>query len=609
MHKYIRLFGISAILLMLFSTICGCNMNNNDADTTCIRIISTSDLHGKMLAYNYLLNQPDASGSLAQVSSAIAEYRNENTILVDVGDTIQDNFADIFNEEGIHPMVQGINAIGYDICTTGNHEYNFGMDVVKKYINTCDCEFLLGNVYNSDDKLLASPYTIIERDGIRIAFIGMTSPNITNWDKDNLEGYTVTDPADETNKIIDSIEEEVNRGTLQPVDAYVGVFHLMDEDEYNTAHSGYVSVAAACPRLNLILGSHGHVLVNDTLDNGIAVTENLDSGKTIQIADITFEKDTKQNTNHITDISTKYIETKDYPEDDKLVALLSPYDLQAKEYANSTIATLHGGPLVQDSEINGINSMLLEDTPMQSLIQHVMLDYAEADVAISSPCTNDDNVSEGDISVADACRMYKYSNYLYTVKMSGAQLKKCLEYSASFYKQYEDGDLIIAFEDTPVYMYDTATGVNYDIDISEPVGNRIKSLSYPDGRMLNDTDELIVAINDYRYNTAISTPGVIYAEDEIPALIERDIRSDVGNIRAMIIDYLKNSMNGTIENECDNNWRIIGTNWDPELHKQAVALINDGTLKLTEGEKYNPCVKKITINDLPDNTNMNTKDN
>lgn len=68
--------------------------------------------------------------------SAIVEYRNENTILVDVGDTIQDNFADIFNEEGIHPMVQGINAIGYDICTTGNHEYNFGMDVVKKY-NPC----------------------------------------------------------------------------------------------------------------------------------------------------------------------------------------------------------------------------------------------------------------------------------------------------------------------------------------------------------------------------------------------------------------------------------------------------------------------------------------
>lgn len=598
MQKNIRRFVISAILMMMFSSICGCNLNKNRADSTCIRIISTSDLHGKMLAYDYLLNEADASGSLAQVSSAVAEYRNENTILIDVGDTIQDNFADIFNDVDIHPMVQGMNTIGYDICTTGNHEYNFGMDITKKYINTCDCTFLLGNVFDSDNKLLADAYTIIEKDGIHIAFIGMTSPNIANWDKNNLQGYTITDPAEETNKIIDSIEEKINNGTLEPVDAYVGVFHMMGEDEYNTEHSGYISVAKAVPRLNLILGSHGHVLVNETLDNGIVVTENLDFGKTIQIADITFEKEKNQNTNRIADISTKYIETKDYPEDKRIVELLSSYDLQAKEYANSTIATLHGGPLVQDSEIHGINAMLLEDTPMQSLIQHIMLDYADADVAISSPCTNEDNVSEGDISVGDVCRMYKFSNSLYSVKMNKAQLKKYLEWSASFYKQYEPGDLIIAFEDTPVYMLDTASGVNYDIDISEPVGNRIKNLSYPDGRMVSDTDEFVVAVNNYKYNTAISTPGVIYAEDEIPEIIERDICSNVGDIRALIIEYLKNSMNGTIENECDNNWKIIGTNWDPELHKQAVTLINDGTLKLTEGEKYNPCIEKITVNDL-----------
>lgn len=613
------IFGSFILIIGLCSiSLCGCgempgddiiveNVNTEDVneenvnveDTKNVRIISTSDLHGRMLAYDYALNEADASGSLAKAASVINEYRDENTILVDVGDTIQDNFADIFNAEPIHPMVMGMNAIGYDICTVGNHEFNYGMDVTKKYINTMECKCLLGNVYDLNGELLTEGYAIVEKNGIRIAFIGMVTPNISNWDKANLMGYAVTDPAIETNKIIDSIESEVSQGKLQPVDAYVGVFHMMEEDEYGTSHSGFASMARECPRLNLILGSHGHEIVNGTLANNICITENLSAGKSVQIADITFDYDSDNKRYSIKDIVTTCVETKEYTDDQSIVDLLSPYDSMAKEHAKTKIGVLEGGPLVQEGETKQISALLTEDTPLQTFIQNVMKYYANADIAISAPCSNEDNALPGDMTVADVCNIYKYANTLYSVKMSGAQLKKYLEWSASFYQQYEEGDLTVAFEDTPVYMLDTASDVNYDIDVSKPVGERIVNLTYPDGRKLDEDDELVVAINDYRYNTAVSIPGVIYDENDMPELLEADIRSDIGDIRFLLIDYVQNIMNGTITNECDNNWKLIGNNWDEDLHNRAVLLVNDGTIQLTQGAKYNPCVKKIRVEDLP----------
>ena len=561
--------------------------NNADKDEQLhVRIVSTSDIHGKMLAYDYALDQPDASGSIAQISSALKEYRDDDTILVDLGDNIQDNLADIFLDEEVHPMQQAINAIGYDICTIGNHEFNFGMDNAIKYMNNFTGDFLVGNIYDENGESLANGYKTIEKNGVKIAFIGMITPNITKWDKNNLQNYTVTDPAEETNKIIDEIENQV--------DIIVGVYHMMESDEYDVEHSGFTSMASACPRLNLILAAHGHSLVNKTLTNNIPVTENLNSGKTIQVVDINVS-----STDHsIKQINTTSVETKDYPEDPDLVKLLSPYDSRAKEYARTKIGLLKDGPLTPTGEISGISSYLIQDTPLQSLLQEVLMYYATADVAFTAPCSNEDNAQPGDLTIASICNMYKYSNTLYSIKMNGSQLKKYLEWSASFYKQYHDGDLTIAFEDTPVYMYDSASGINYDIDISKPVGERIVNLSYPNGKIITDEDNFTVAVTNYRYNSALSIPGIIFDEGEIPELIATDIRSDIGDTRFMIIDYIKNVKGGEISPECDNNWKIIGNDWDEDLHKKAVEQINNGTLKLTEGAKGNPNIATITVDDL-----------
>lgn len=170
------------------------------AETMDLQILATSDLHGKFMPWDYALNEESLSGSMAQLASAVKEHRDENTILVDAGDTIQDNSADIFLEDEIHPMVLGMNELDYDVWVTGNHEYNYGMDVLKKVMGQQEAKVLAGNVYDPDGAPLADGYTILEKNGVRVGIIGMVTPNITRWDAMNLEGWTVTDPVEETKK-------------------------------------------------------------------------------------------------------------------------------------------------------------------------------------------------------------------------------------------------------------------------------------------------------------------------------------------------------------------------------------------------------------------------
>ena len=175
-----------------------------------LQILATSDTHGKFDPWDYAANKEDASGSVAQQATAIREARTKTTLVVDAGDTIQANSAELFLNDEIHPMIAAQNAIGYDVYVTGNHEYNYGMATLEKVLSQQKAKVLTGNVYSPEGKPLADGYTIIHKGGVKIGVIGMVTPNITRWDSKNLEGWTVTNPVDESRKIIDQIKGQVD---------------------------------------------------------------------------------------------------------------------------------------------------------------------------------------------------------------------------------------------------------------------------------------------------------------------------------------------------------------------------------------------------------------
>lgn len=557
-----------------------------------IQILATSDMHGKFAPYDYALNEENTSGSIAQAAAAVKEFRNANTLVIDVGDLIQDNSADLFLEDEIHPMVLRMNLTGYDIFVTGNHEYNYGMDVLKRVLAQQKAEVLTGNVYDPAGEPLAKPYTIIEKNGVRIGIIGMVTPNITRWDSVNLKDWKVTDPVEETKKAIAELAGKT--------DLLIGAMHMGEKNEYGVENSGVTDMANACPELDVILAAHEHKLVEGTYVNDVLIVENKNSAQTMAQINITLTKKADGGY-EVTDRRSESIDISKYEADPEVLAELAPYDQRARAEANTVIGRLTGGSLAPADEIAGIPQAILEDTAMLDLINEVQMYYTGADVSAAALFNADSNLHEGDIKKSDVSLIYKFTNTLYKLEMTGAQLKKYMEWSAGFFNTYQEGDLTLSFdENIRMYNYDTFAGVNYEINVAKEPGGRIENLTKKDGTPVADDDVFIVAVNNYRAGTQLLNYGPVFAAGEdLPVLLEIDVKGNIGGVRELIGDYIANVKNGIITPECDNNWKIVGNDWAEEAHQNVVELVKEGKLTIPASEdKRTPNVRSITIEDI-----------
>ena len=231
--------------IMLFSLFSPITVKAAEDEIVNIQLIATSDFHGRFYPYDYAQNKEDKSGSLAQIATAVKEYRakNPNTIVVDAGDTIQENSAQIFFKsnpeyklEG-NPMIKAFNEIGYDSVTLGNHEFNGGIDKLKEAYGTANAKVLSANVYEKDGKTrMYGNYTIVEKGGVKVAILGITTPNITRWDEENLKGYKVTNPIDEAKAAIKEIKDG------NKADVIIATVHMSESDEYDVHGSGVVNL-------------------------------------------------------------------------------------------------------------------------------------------------------------------------------------------------------------------------------------------------------------------------------------------------------------------------------------------------------------------------------
>ncbi|MCR5825790.1 MAG: 5'-nucleotidase C-terminal domain-containing protein, partial [Oscillospiraceae bacterium] len=459
------------------------------SEVTDIQILATSDLHGKFYPWSYATNSAATSGSLTQLATAIKALRRDDTLLIDAGDLIQDNSAQIFLDEPIHPMMEGLNYMDYDLFVTGNHEYNFGMDTLRKVLATFDGKVLTGNVIDENGKPIADGYTIVERNGVKIGLIGMVTPNITRWDAANLAECKVTDPVVESRKIIEEIQDKV--------DLLVGVMHMGIENEYGVENSGVYDMANACPEFDLIISAHEHALIEGREINNVLVVQNKNMAQTMNEIHLYLGKTADGWT--LLNRTSKAHQIKDYESDATLYAQLADSHEKAVADANVIIGKLVGGNLAPDNEIAEIPAAQVMDTAMIDLIQDVQMYYTGAKVSAAALFTMDAQLKEGDIHKSDSSLIYKYDNTLYKMQMTGAQLKKFMEWSASYFNQYKDGDLTISFSpDVRAYNYDMFAGVNYEIDISKPAGERIVNLTWPDGTPVKDDDSFVIAVNNYR---------------------------------------------------------------------------------------------------------------
>ena len=587
-HKKLPVFlcAIALCMLCLMAGGFGAAFASGE-DTLQIKIISTSDVHGKLLPYDYEQNIPSAAGSLSQISSAVRKITDENTVLIDVGDTVQGNMAELFIHDAVHPMVRAQNLMKYDVWVPGNHEFDYGMDVLENVIRQHECHVLCANVHYRNGTCLGQPYVILERSGVKIGIIGLVTPNITRWDRTHLDEaqLTVEDPVLEAARYAKELRDQV--------DILIAACHMGFNNEYGTEDSGTAELADKVPELDLILAAHGHKPKYDRKDD-VLMTQNKDAGQTMNLVVLTLEKEADRGY-RLAESTSEIIETGEYPEDPEISSdpLILEADRRAKAYTDSVVVRLNNESLAPENEIPGIAQSKLEDTTLLHLIHDTQMYYTGASISATALYSDTANLYRGDIKRCDIAKMYTYPNMLCKVRMTGKQLTRWIEHSCMYYNTFREGDLTISFN--PAIRpegYVMFGGVKYEIDISMPPGNRVKNLRLADGTALNPEEKYDIATNNYIANADLLEPGIVFTqEDGFPEMLEMNVGSRFGGLRGLIGEYLREvkgiqNADGAITCSLEEvtpesaNWKLTGWSWDAEKHTLAAQLVRSGKLEI-----------------------------
>lgn len=580
---FIFSFALCGILSTLLLTSCSSTTptTENVASTsttngTTLTILTTSDLHSNIWGYAYEDNKETENNGMARVYSYVEEVRKENpnTILIDSGDTIQGSILtdDLYNkQEGEHPVISTMNFMKYDAMTLGNHEFNFGLDLVDRIKKQAEFPLLSANTtYKEDGTYFVEPYKIIERDGIRIGIIGATTPNVSRWDGEKVDSLAFDDMALSVRKIVDEIKDKTD---ILIVCAHAGMVAEFDEENNSDAAAKILELS---PEIDVLTVGHMHITVNDKINNTV-IGGTRSAGREVARFDLTLDAN-----KNLTNATTTIVDMEDYAPNESIRTL----PIVAKAHQD-TIDFIAGGITNEDGtttggvfgsasadfqpvdEIKGIPQGKLQDTAVVDLINKVQLLNSGADVSSAALFKDTSDIKKGEINYGSIFNIYKFDNTLCRVPVTGAELKAYMEWSVACYNQFVEGDLSISFNpEKPGYLYDMFAGVDYKIDLSKPEGQRITDVMFK-GKPLKDDQKLTLAINNYRYASALKTENLV---------AEKKDWESPNSIRDMVVEYI--TKEETISPEVDNNWSIIGVDFTSPYREQAIKLVEDGKIEV-----------------------------
>jgi len=534
-----------------------------------IKILGTSDVHGRVMAWNYAADEEDKSGSYAQISTLVKKIRkkNKNVILVEVGDAIQDNWIEKFAMTPKHPIPEILNYMGYDIFVPGNHEFNFGMPTLSNILRDMKFKKLTANLYyhenaendtnfSKDKSRYLDATTIIEKEGVKIGIIGLSTPMSAQFEEDTgyLNDFYFVSPIKEAQKQIKKLKEE-------GANAIVVVAHMGIENENGIPETGVRDLANAVPEIDVIVAGHMHQNIPKEIINGVLITEPHRYGTFVSEVDLKFEIDGK-NIKLISKDSTT-VPVKNEESDEKIEEIYKPFHHRLCVIADEEIGeTLND--MVPKEKHYGVSAAFGKDTGMSSFITDVELYYSGADVVSFAYNYENVRLDKGKIRRKDIVYNYRYTGGDVTIyEMTGKQLKDYMEWAADYFDTIQAGDTEYRYNSERAngkyVTFDIFGGVKYKIDLRNEKGNKITNLMLVNGIKITPNMKLKVGMNAYRFEQ-LARKGGIFDGQNIPVLwaSKEAIGNIKGTIQNMMIDYIRNVKNGVIDGKSHNNWEIIG---------------------------------------------------
>jgi 2',3'-cyclic-nucleotide 2'-phosphodiesterase/3'-nucleotidase len=514
-----------------------------------VTLLATTDLHGRILPYDYYADQPAEVG-LAKLATLIRQARQDapDLLLLDCGDTIQGTplayFHNRKNNTPPDPMMLVMNSLGYVSMTPGNHEYNFGLGVLEKARREAVFPWLSANTYRTGtDETAFDPYLIREVNGVRVGILGLTTPAIPNWENpENFAGLEFRPLVSEAQKWVAILRDR------EQVDAVVVAVHCGVEENLATGRmapgdftgeNAALALARGVPGIDVMFLGHTHRDLPALVVNGVLLSQAGRWGDRLVRADLTFAREAGGRWTLAAKAARSLPVTADTPADPAVLALAAPYHRETQDWLSRTIGT-SARPLEA-------STAHLEDSALLDLIHRAQLEAGAADVSIAANFNPRARVPAGPVTVRDIAGLYVYENTLYVIEVTGAQLKAALEHSARYFLPYEEGKTPAELIDRniPGYNFDIAEGVTYELDLRRPRGDRIRNLAFQ-GTPLTPDRLLRLATNNYRYNG-----GGGYTMFKGAKVLARSGTE----IRDLIIDWVER--HGEIPAEPTGNWRIL----------------------------------------------------
>jgi 2',3'-cyclic-nucleotide 2'-phosphodiesterase (5'-nucleotidase family) len=518
-------------------------------ERTHVTVLSTTDLHGHIYPVDYYTQEPAENG-LAKISTLIKRARalDPELILLDSGDTIQGTplayHAAMVKPVSPHPVIAAMNALKFDAMTPGNHEYNFGLEVLNNARRSARFPWISANIClaGTEDPAYA-PYIIKQVHGVRVGILGLTTPGVTVWENaPNYDGLVFTDPVKAAQRWVSELRRRAR------VDVVVVAMHMgLEEDVFTglptpgqvPAENAAVRIAREVPGIDVILMGHTHREIPSLSLNGVLLTQAGRWGEFLSRTSLILERsDPSASWQLIGKTATTHPVNASVNPDPEILQLAQAAHEATEKWLSDPIGFSERTLLATESRVR--------DTAIIDLIHRVQLEAGQADVSLAASFNPSAVIPRGELTVRDIAGLYVYENTLVVVELTGAELKATLEHAARYFgpgrRNARVEDLIDP--NMPGYNFDMAEGIEYIIDLNRSPGNRIVDLKFK-GRPLDMKQKLKVATNNYRQNGG----GGFDMLPQAPVIS----RSNVG-IRELIIAWVLEHRE--IPPEPTNNWRI-----------------------------------------------------
>ncbi|MEA2764282.1 MAG: 2,3-cyclic-nucleotide 2-phosphodiesterase / 3-nucleotidase / 5-nucleotidase [Gemmatimonadaceae bacterium] len=545
---YVIRLAYSFVAVLLVSA-CAPSQLPRTAESVDLVIASTTDVHGRVTAWDYYANKSETIRGLTRAATIVDSVRAANpgrVILLDAGDLLQGNplayVAAKVSANRSNPIIAAMNAMHYDAAAIGNHEYNYGVPYLDSAVKQAAFPFLSANTYRVDpaDVHAYRPWTIVDRAGIRIGVVGATTPGVMLWDAENIRGRL------RLGDIVPAVRQAVQEVRAAGADIVLVTVHsgLNEPSSYDTVTTGVPSenvaarIASEIPGIDLVLYGHSHKEVRGATIGPTLLIQPKNWATSVDVAHLTVSR--VGGAWRVTDKRSDLIQAAGHAEDPAVLAAAASIHRETVAYVTTPIGTT--------PDRWNADSARVKDTPLIDFILETERKAAGSDLASTAAFSTDVTMGLGPITIAQVAQLYPYDNTLRAVRITGRQLRDYLEFSSRYFRTLTSPTAPLETDpQVPGYNFDIVSGVDYALDISKPVGYRVTRLDYK-GAPVRDTDTFTMALNNYR-----QTGGGGYAMlSGAPVVYDRQ-----QEIRQLLIDEVKRRGALKQEDYFTPNWLLV----------------------------------------------------